>query len=201
MGKGHPGAVSAGGAGLRASASDTTAARAARGDARPPRPAPLLSSATSATCAVFPTPPLAARISDPSISGILGSAANILLVGFGGFAGAIARYLLGGWVLHHTVADKFPWSTFAVNVAGCLVMGVLSGFIERLDWFTPPVRLLLLTGLLGGFTTFSAFGLETVHLLRRGEVWIAGSYALASVVVCVLSVWIGMRAVELLPRT
>jgi CrcB protein len=62
------------------------------------------------------------------------------------------------------------------------------------------MRLLLLTGLLGGFTTFSAFGLETVYLLRRGELWIALAYALASVVVCVATVWIGMKAVELLPR-
>jgi CrcB protein len=62
------------------------------------------------------------------------------------------------------------------------------------------MRLLLLTGLLGGFTTFSAFGLETVHLLRRGEPWIAASYAAASVVVCVAAVWLGLRLVELLPR-
>jgi len=127
-------------------------------------------------------------------------AAQLLLVGFGGFAGATARYLLGGWILHHTLAAKFPWSTFAVNVLGCLLMGLLSGLIERLDWFTPQMRLLLLTGLLGGFTTFSAFGLETVYLLRRGELWIALAYALASVVVCVATVWIGMKAVELLPR-
>jgi len=143
---------------------------------------------------------LAAQLGDSSISGTLTSTANILLVGLGGFAGAIARYLAGGWVLHHAIASKFPWSTFTVNVAGCLVMGLLSGLIERLDWFTPHLRLLLLTGLLGGFTTFSAFGLETVYLLRRGEVWIALAYALGSVVVCVLAVWLGLRAVEILPR-
>lgn len=124
--------------------------------------------------------------------------ANILTVGLGGFAGAVARYLLGGWVLHHTLSAKFPWSTFAVNILGCLAIGVLSGLAERLDWFTPPMRLLLLTGLLGGFTTFSAFGLETVHLLRRGELGIAASYALASVLACTLAVWIGMKGVELL---
>jgi CrcB protein len=124
--------------------------------------------------------------------------ANILTVGLGGFSGAVARYLLGGWVLHHTLCAKFPWSTFAVNILGCLAIGVLSGLAERLDWFTPPMRLLLLTGLLGGFTTFSAFGLETVHLLRRGELWIAASYALASVLACTLAVWIGMKGVELL---
>jgi CrcB protein len=126
--------------------------------------------------------------------------ASLLLVGLGGFAGAVARYALGGWILHHTLQEKFPWSTFTVNVLGCLLMGVVSGWIERLDWFTPAVRLLLLTGLLGGFTTFSAFGLETVHLLRRGEPWIALAYALSSVIVCVAAVWLGMKAVELLPR-
>lgn len=131
----------------------------------------------------------------------MSGAANILLVGLGGFAGAVARYLLGGWVLHHTLSAKFPWSTFAVNVLGCLVIGVLSGLAERVEWFTPPVRLLLLTGLLGGFTTFSAFGLETVHLLRRGEPWVAAAYALGSVVVCILAVWVGLKTVELLPRS
>jgi len=88
-----------------------------------------------------------------------------------------------------------------VNVLGCLLMGVLSGAMERLDWFTPHLRLLLLAGLLGGFTTFSAFGLETVYLLRRGEILIAAAYALSSVVVCVFAVWIGMRTFELLPRS
>ena len=131
----------------------------------------------------------------------MNTAANLLLVGLGGFAGAVARYLLGGWVLHHTLSAKFPWSTFAVNVLGCLVLGVLSGLAERMEWFTPPVRLLLLTGLLGGFTTFSAFGWETVHLLRRGEPTLALAYALGSVLTCTLAVWIGLKTVELLPRS
>ena len=130
----------------------------------------------------------------------MSSGANILLVGAGGFIGSIARYLLSGWVLHHTLGGKFPWSTFVVNVLGCLLIGVLSGMIERLEWFTPQTRLLLLTGLLGGFTTFSAFGLETVFLLRRGEVLIAVAYALSSVAVCVTAVWVGLRMIELLPR-
>lgn len=128
----------------------------------------------------------------------MSGATNILLVGLGGFAGAVARYLLGGWVLHHTLSAKFPWSTFAVNLLGCLIIGLLSGLAERLEWFSPSMRLLLLTGLLGGFTTFSAFGLETMHLLRRGELWIAAAYVLASVLACVLAVWLGMKGVELL---
>ena len=128
----------------------------------------------------------------------MSGATNILLVGLGGFAGAVARYLLGGWVLHHSLSAKFPWSTFAVNLLGCLIIGLLSGLAERLDWFNPSMRLLLLTGLLGGFTTFSAFGLETVHLLRRGELWIAGAYVLASVLACIFAVWLGMKGVEML---
>ena len=124
----------------------------------------------------------------------------MLLVGLGGCAGAVARYLLGGWVLHYALSAKFPWSTFTVNVLGCLIIGMLSGLAEKFDWFSPPLRLLLITGLLGGFTTFSAFGLETVFLLRRGEVWIAALYALTSVVLCVAAVWLGMRTMELVIR-
>jgi len=127
-------------------------------------------------------------------------AADIWMVGLGGFAGAIARYVLGGWILHQTLSAKFPWSTFAVNIAGCLIMGLLSGLAERLEWFTPQARLLLLTGLLGGFTTFSAFGLETVHLLRRGDVWTAALYAAGSVIICVAAVWAGLKSVEALTR-
>jgi len=121
---------------------------------------------------------------------------DILLVGFGGFAGAAARHVAAGWVLHHTMGSKFPWGIFLVNVSGCLLMGLLSGFAERLGWFSPQIRLLLLVGLLGGFTTFSAFGLETVYLLRRGEIWTATLYAAGSVVVCLAAVWGGLKIVE-----
>lgn len=130
----------------------------------------------------------------------MGNAANILLVGIGGFAGAAGRYLLGGWILHHTVAAKFPWSTFAVNVLGCLVIGTLSAAAERSDLIGPGARLFLFTGLLGGFTTFSAFGLETFFLLRRGEWLVAALYASSSAAICVFAVWAGFRAVQVFGR-
>jgi CrcB protein len=130
----------------------------------------------------------------------LNQAANLLLVGFGGFAGAVTRYLLGGWILHHAGTAKFPWSTFAVNVVGCLVIGILSGVAERFDAIGPNARLFLFTGLLGGFTTFSAFGFETFFLLRRGEWLVAALYAGASVAVCVLAVWTGFRAMQVFGR-
>ena len=125
---------------------------------------------------------------------------NILLAGLGGFLGSVTRYLLGGWILHHSIAAKFPWSTFAVNVSGCLVIGVLSGLAERFEMLGPAARIFLFTGVLGGFTTFSAFGLETVYLLRRGELLVAASYAGGSVIAGVAAVWIGLKAVGLLPR-
>lgn len=126
----------------------------------------------------------------------MGNTVNLLLVGLGGFAGSAARYLLGGWLLHHTTAAKFPWSTFAVNVLGCLAIGLLSGAAERFDAIGPGARLFLFTGLLGGFTTFSAFGFETFFLLRRGEWLVAALYSGASVAVCVLAVWAGFRLVH-----
>ena len=125
---------------------------------------------------------------------------NILLVGLGGFIGSVARYTLGGWLLHLTVQEKFPYSTFAVNVVGCLVVGILAGLAEKHELFGPGARLFLFTGLLGGFTTFSAFGLETMFLLRRGEPWVATLYVIASVLLGLVAVWVGIKGVYLLPH-
>ncbi|MBB6599550.1 fluoride efflux transporter CrcB [Luteimonas sp. MC1825] len=125
---------------------------------------------------------------------------GILLVGFGGFLGAIARYKLGGLVLHLTAQERFPYSTFAVNVFGCLVVGILARLAERHDAFGPDARLFLFTGLLGGFTTFSAFGLEAMYLVRRGELATAALYAGGSVVLGIAAVWLGLRLVDLVSR-
>ena len=118
---------------------------------------------------------------------------SIVLVGLGGFIGSIARYLLGGLVLQMTAQDRFPAGTFVVNVLGCLVIGLLAGAFERHPGFGPDVRLFLFTGLLGGFTTFSAFGLEAVVLLRRGELATAALYAGGSVVLGIAAVWVGLK--------
>lgn len=125
---------------------------------------------------------------------------DLLLVGVGGFIGSIARYKIGGLVLHLAAQQRFPYSTFAVNVLGCLVMGLLAGAAARYEVFGPGTRLLLFTGVLGGFTTFSAFGLEATQLMRRGEFWIAALYAGSSVVLGIAAVWVGIRLVGLLPR-
>jgi fluoride exporter len=121
---------------------------------------------------------------------------HLLLVGLGGGLGAIARYKLGGWVLHHTMSWRFPAGTFLVNVLGCLVAGLLAGYVERRDLLGPETRLLLFTGVLGGFTTFSAFGLETAYLLRRGELGVALANVVLSVAVGVVAL---LLAVKLAP--
>jgi len=93
--------------------------------------------------------------------------------------------------MHAGGAPAFPLGTFVVNITGCLLAGVLAGFAERHAWFDADVRLLLMVGLLGGFTTFSAFGLETVQLLRRGDWLLAGGYAGGSVVIGIAAVMLG----------
>ena len=125
---------------------------------------------------------------------------SILLVGIGGFLGSIARYKLGDLVLHMTAQGRFPYGTFAVNVLGCLVVGLLAGAAERYEVFGPDARLFLFTGLLGGFTTFSAFGLETMHLIRRGDLSTAAMYAGGSVLLGIAAVWLGLKLVSMFPR-
>lgn len=99
-----------------------------------------------------------------------------------------------------TPQERFPYSTFAVNILGCLVIGILAGLAERYELFGPGTRLFLFTGLLGGFTTFSAFGLDAMFLLRRGELLVAALYAVASVVLGIAAVWLGLKLISMFPR-
>ena len=113
-----------------------------------------------------------------------------LWVGLGGFIGSVARYAVSVG-LGAAPADRFPWATFAVNCLGCLLIGLLVGASKAS--LSEPVRLFLITGILGGFTTFSAFGLESLTLLRRGETSLALLYILGSVLVGGAAVWRGLR--------
>jgi CrcB protein len=120
---------------------------------------------------------------------------SILLVALGGALGSVVRYKLSGWVFHHTTSWQFPAGTFVVNVIGCLVIGILAGFAVKEDFFSAETRIFLFSGIMGGFTTFSAFGLETFYLLRRGELLVAGSNVVLSVVVGLIALWIGFICV------
>jgi CrcB protein len=116
----------------------------------------------------------------------------MLLVALGGAVGSVARFKLSGLVLQHTIGWRFPAGTFTVNVVGCLVAGFLAGLAERHDLFSADTRLFLFTGILGGFTTFSAFGMETMFLVRRGELLVAGANIVLSVAVGLIALWLGL---------
>jgi CrcB protein len=98
---------------------------------------------------------------------------NILLVGMGGFVGSALRYLVSGWAQSWMKSAVFPVGTATVNILGCLAIGLLGGLAENTQMFSPQLRLFVFLGLLGGFTTFSTFGYETMALVRDGELLLA----------------------------
>ena len=102
-------------------------------------------------------------------------------VALGGALGSLARWGLSGAVQRWTGA-AFPWGTFAVNLAGSLLIGVVTALALERALVPPPARLFLVTGVLGGFTTFSALSYETFALLRDGQWPAAAGYALGSLV-------------------
>ena len=91
------------------------------------------------------------------------------------------------------VPGQFPWPTLFINIAGSLGIGLLWGLYGQHAWFESWGRYLIVVGLLGGFTTFSAFSLETVGLVEGGKTGAAAAYVAASVTGCVLAAWIGQR--------
>lgn len=118
---------------------------------------------------------------------------KVLLVGLGGFVGSVARYWFGGVVQDHAGAT-FPFGTLAVNVVGCFLIGGLSELAEARGFLTPEARAFLVIGVLGGFTTFSAFGNETLNLLRERDVALAAANVLANVALALAAVWLGRSA-------
>jgi CrcB protein len=121
---------------------------------------------------------------------------KVWLVGVGGFLGSVARYWLSGAVQDRT-SGGFPSGTLAVNVLGCFLIGVVSELADAHGFLSAEARAAVIVGVLGGFTTFSAFGNETINLLREGDWWLAGSNVLAHVVVAIGAVWLGRTAAHL----
>lgn len=111
---------------------------------------------------------------------------NIFLVMAGGAAGSALRYLLGRLAAQMFPGALWPWGTFGANVIGGFAMGLLAGCLARFSTLAgEPMRLLLAIGLLGGFTTFSSFSLETMLMLERGQFGMALAYAAFSVIAAV----------------
>jgi CrcB protein len=115
---------------------------------------------------------------------------SVLIVGLGGFLGASARYL-AGLFLHRRLGDAFPYGTLAVNVVGCLAIGVILHYAEERAIVSRDAMLFLVTGVLGGFTTFSSFGAETLSLLREGGFGPAALNIVANLLLGLAAVWLG----------
>jgi CrcB protein len=117
---------------------------------------------------------------------------NYLWVFLGGGLGSILRYVLSGVVVRH-VGETFPWGTLLVNVTGCFVIGLFATFTGADSrWMVAPsIRTFFMIGVCGGYTTFSAFSLQTLALAQEGEWLRAGANVVLSVVACLLGVWLG----------
>ncbi|MDR1980088.1 MAG: fluoride efflux transporter CrcB [Tannerellaceae bacterium] len=117
----------------------------------------------------------------------------LILVGLGGGAGSILRYLASAVVTKY-VHTLFPLATFLVNISGCLLIGLLSALLSRQPVANPDLRWLFLTGFCGGYTTFSTFSAENIQLFQSGHAWMAVWYTMASVLAGLLAVWVGTKA-------
>jgi CrcB protein len=124
---------------------------------------------------------------------------NLLLVALGGAIGASLRHLVA-LAAGRLSATVFPWWTILINIVGSLAMGLFIGWLARRGGGTSDaLRLFVATGVLGGFTTFSAFSLDFATLWQRGEVTIAFGYAAASVIVSLVAVFAGLWVARALP--
>ena len=115
---------------------------------------------------------------------------NLLVIAIGGALGSVARYLLSTFVLRVS-GTLFPLGTFVVNVAGCLVFGAIAGATAQRVQIAPATRLFFLTGILGGFTTFSSFAFESFVLVRDGQMLWAGLNVAGQVVAGLAGMWAG----------
>ena len=122
---------------------------------------------------------------------------RIALIFAGGGAGSVLRYLVQGWVQRLSGAS-FPLGTVLVNISGCLVIGLLAGMFFGPRPINEDYRFAILTGILGGYTTFSSFGWETIKLSDDGELLYAGLNVILSVAIGLAAVWLGKQLVQVI---
>lgn len=109
-----------------------------------------------------------------------------LWVAIGGALGSVSRFWLNNFITART-GEGFPWGTLLINVLGSFAIGVIAALPGTSD----PAKKFLMAGVCGGFTTFSAFSLQTLELTQRGEWLRAGGNILGSVILCLVAVWLG----------
>lgn len=119
---------------------------------------------------------------------------QILVVGFGGFFGSALRFALGGWVQRMFPYSQFPVGTMTVNVLGCLMIGFLGGLAEQRQLLDTGMRLFLLVGLLGGFTTFSTFAYESLALAQDSQYFKMLFNVAGQVLIGFSAAWLGLVA-------
>lgn len=125
---------------------------------------------------------------------------KVLIVGLGGFIGSVSRYLMGGYVQRLNQNASFPLGTLVVNLVGCFFIGLLSQLAESRGFFSPEIRAMVFIGILGGFTTFSSFGNETLGLLRDGQITSAVANIAANLIAGLFLVWLGRTIAYLMWR-
>jgi CrcB protein len=125
-----------------------------------------------------------------------------LLIACGGALGSVARFWINGLVSTQTGAALFPWGTFLVNVTGSFIIGFFFAISEPGGrvFVSSNARQFFMTGICGGYTTFSSFSLQTLNLAREGEWLHAGANVVGSVVACLVAVWLGHVAASSLNR-
>ena len=122
---------------------------------------------------------------------------TLIAIAAGGAVGSLARYLLSSQITHW-VGPSFPWGILVVNVIGCFTMGIIAELGALTLNLSPEVRAFLTTGVLGGFTTFSAFALDSAVLIERGDMWGTLFYVAASVVGSVAALFAGLALIRAL---
>jgi CrcB protein len=121
------------------------------------------------------------------------------MVGTGGLLGAIARYVLSGLV-HRIFDGRFPYGTLMVNILGCFLIGLIMYWVNYRGLFSPNLRIFLIVGILGSFTTFSAFAYESLEMLLDQRILAAFSNILLHLVVCIGAVWAAMMVGQLITK-
>ena len=120
-----------------------------------------------------------------------------LLVGTGGFIGSVSRYYFQ-LIVTKFFPSALPYGTLAVNISGCLLIGIIYGLFERGNILSPEWRLFLATGFCGGFTTFSSFSYESIKLIQDGEFFYLSLYIALSVIIGFAATYLGMTIIKLL---
>jgi CrcB protein len=122
---------------------------------------------------------------------------SLMVVGFGGFIGTAGRFLISRY-FQVNITSVFPWSTFIVNIIGCLLIGIIYGISEKGDFLSPEIRLFLTVGICGGFTTFSTFSNDAFLLFRQQE-WVRFAlYTSLSFFIGLLAVYAGRIIIKLI---